>query len=353
MPALQTGHDHAGDELLRYEQPTAMKRYAATLPPAAARAFSLFLGGFTLLNLLAEWRNPGLNLNLWWVDLRPLPGWVAGPLLAVAGVCLMGYGLGKGGRRFRVVALVTTLALALAAALNARQYYQLRDSGAIHAASAVPFSLLLVGAFTSVWAAMAAGGTEAPSRPSKALLTAVFLFSLVAFPVAQIYCFGTTDYRRPADAIVVFGAKAFVDNTCSAALADRVRTACALYKEGLAPRLIFSGGPAGGGAHETEAMRRYAIRLGVPDSAILVDKKGLSTHDTVQNTTPMFRQLGMRRVMVVSHFFHLPRIKLSYQRAAWDVFTVPVQNARLPRRQYPFMMFREAVAFWVYYLRGG
>ena len=330
-----------------------MKQTAETALLASSRAFSLFLGGFTLLNLLAEWRSPGLDLNLWWVDLRPLPGWVAGPLLVVAGVCLVGYGVGKGGRRFGAVASVTTAGLLLGAGLNARQYYQLRDSGALYSASAVPFSLLLVGAFTLVWVAMVVAWGEELPRPGKALVAIVFLLALVGFPVAQVCCFGTTDYRRPADVMVVFGAKAYANNTCSAALADRVRTGCALYRQGLAPRIILSGGPAGGKAHETEAMRRYALKLGVPDSAILLDKRGLSTHETVRNTIPMFRQLGARRVLAVSHFYHLPRIKLSYQRAGWEVFTVPVEHPRAPRHEYPYLVCRETAAFWVYYLRGG
>jgi len=53
---------------------------------------------------------------------------------------------------------------------------------------------------------------------------------------------------------------------------------------------------------------------------------------------------------VVSHFYHLPRIKLAYQRDGWDVFTVPAKETYL-LRQMPYNMAREIAALWLYYLR--
>jgi uncharacterized SAM-binding protein YcdF (DUF218 family) len=55
-------------------------------------------------------------------------------------------------------------------------------------------------------------------------------------------------------------------------------------------------------------------------------------------------------VLVVSHFYHLPRIKLAYERAGLEVYTVPAaQSAIVP--QTPANVAREVPALWVYYLR--
>ena len=54
----------------------------------------------------------------------------------------------------------------------------------------------------------------------------------VAFPLAQMYCYGNTDYRREADVVVVFGCRVYKDGTPSDALKERVQTACRLYLEG-------------------------------------------------------------------------------------------------------------------------
>ena len=136
-----------------------------------------------------------------------------------------------------------------------------------------------------------------------------------------MYFFGHTDYRRKADVIVVFGARAHADGSPSGVLSDRVTTACQLYRDGLADMLIFSGGPGDGDIDEPHAMRRLAMKLGVPDSAIRLDSAGLNTDATVGNTEVLFRQLHVSRVLAVSNFYHLPRIKMAYRQAGWDVYT--------------------------------
>jgi vancomycin permeability regulator SanA len=165
-----------------------------------------------------------------------------------------------------------------------------------------------------------------------------------------MFCFGKTDYRRPADLAVVLGARAYADGRPSDALADRVRTACRLYHAGLAKKLLFSGGPGDGPVHETVAMQRMAVALGVKPDDILLDPGGLNTQATVRNTESLFPQIHASRILVVSHFYHLPRIKLTYQRTGWEVYTVPAKESYL-LRQLPYNMAREIAATWVYYLR--
>jgi len=52
------------------------------------------------------------------------------------------------------------------------------------------------------------------------------LMLLAAFPLALMLFFGNTDYRRPADAVVVFGARVYASGKLSDALEDRIRTGC-------------------------------------------------------------------------------------------------------------------------------
>jgi len=170
------------------------------------------------------------------------------------------------------------------------------------------------------------------------------------FPLGQIFFFGKTDYRRAADAAVVFGARAYADGRPSDALADRVRTACELYRSSTVSKLIFSGGPGDGAIHETEAMRRMAVALGVKESDIILDLRGVNTQATVQNTVPIFERFAFRRVLAVSHYFHLPRIKMTYQRSGVEVYTTPAKESYI-LRQTPFLLLRELAAWWVYYWR--
>jgi hypothetical protein len=48
--------------------------------------------------------------------------------------------------------------------------------------------------------------------------------------------------------------------------------------------------------------------------------------------------------------YHLPRIKMCYQRAGVEVFTVPAKESRLLRDRGFYMMAREIAAVWAYYL---
>ena len=76
-------------------------------------------------------------------------------------------------------------------------------------------------------------------------------------------------------------------------------------------------------------MRRYALEHGVREADIFIDDNGVNTEATVRDTVPLLRRWGARRVLAVSHFYHLPRIKLAYQRAGIDVFTVPSRQGHL------------------------
>jgi uncharacterized SAM-binding protein YcdF (DUF218 family) len=321
-----------------------------------SRGAAFFFGGFTLLNLLGESLHSGFDATIWWVNLRPLPGWFVAPFLLVAAASLLSVTL-RGeirSRPMRVVFLATMLTLILASARDAVSFYRLLAEGAIGTAFPASFSVFVGLSLVVILVGARHRQTtdEEPTRTSRheklALVSALALW-MAGFPLLQIHCFGWTDYRRPADVAVVFGCRVYRSGNLSPPLADRVRSACELYEQGLVKCLIMSGGPGMGDVHETDAMRRYAIELGVPAEKILVDRSGLSTSETVRNTVPLIQKLGFRRVLAVSNYYHLPRIKLCFQRAGQQVFTVPSKH-KFGWRMRSWQLAREVVALWAYYL---
>jgi uncharacterized SAM-binding protein YcdF (DUF218 family) len=316
---------------------------------AIRRGLALFLGGFSALNLLVGSLGHGFDANIWWIDLRPLPHPIDELLLASIGVALIGYGIRPGMGLIRRAATAALTGSALIAALaNAATFYTLLAAGDIPSGFPIPFSLLIAVALIAILTGvMRSEDASLPTHPR--LLAGTVAAALFLFPLMQMFCFGRTDYRRAADAVVVLGAKAYADGTPSVPLGDRVRTACGLYHAGLAPRLIFSGGPGDGTITEPEAMKRMAMGLGVPESAIILDEMGVNTRATIDNTIPILRRTGARRVMAVSNFYHLPRIKMTYQREGWDVYTVPAEES-YTLRALPFYMLREVAGLWAYYL---
>ena len=261
--------------------------------------------------------------NRWWIDVRPIPEtW-----LAIPGAILIFHALYPATCRPLVAAVV--FGLIGVVGFNAATYAGLD----LAYRPAVPFSaVVLLPLFAILW-------MPRLRRPRLAGVVTVSILAL-GLPLGQIGTFGRTDYARAADVIVVFGARTYRDGRPSLALADRVRTACRLYHEGHADTILMSGGPGDGAVHETEAMRDLALSLGVPARAIRLDRLGLDTRATVENTGP-------GRILAVSHSWHLPRIKSTYRRAGRAAYTVPAEETR-PLPKTPYLVMREVAAFWWY-----
>ncbi len=220
---------------------------------------------------------------------------------------------------------------ALLAAWNAVEFYGLLGRGL----DALPFPLSLPVAIGLAWLAVRAW--RPVRRVSWPWAAAGAAIGAPAIVLLHLLTFGATDYARRADAIVVFGAKVYDDGSPSLALEDRVRHALRLYHEGLAPRLVLSGSP-----EEVACMARIAREDGVPEPALEQDPEGLNTWATMAN-------LRHRRVIAVSHYYHLARIKLSAGRLGIACWTVPCRMSRGLSRE-PYFVAREMAAFGAYYL---
>jgi len=316
-----------------------------------ARVLALFIGLFIAVNFLGNLLWPGFDANLWWIHFGQwLPGWFAKGSVALSGIALLMFACQnhRRGQRSKFTAMLA-IGLAGVALINAVSFYWLLATIRIDAGFPVPFSLVVCGAL--VWIARGAWiEPQADTHIHGGIIAggSVCLFAL--FPLALMLFFGNTDYRRPADAVVVFGARTYADGRLSDALQDRIRTACDIYRAGLAKRLVLSGGRGDGVVTEAEAMRGYALKQGVRAEDIFIDNLGVNTEATVRDTVPLFQQWHARRVLAVSHFYHLPRVKLAYQRAGVEVWTVPARQRRF-MGQIPFNMAREVAAFWDYYLK--
>ena len=315
-----------------------------------ARVLAVWFGALSLLNVLAGLRNPAFDPNIWWIDLRFLPDPVGGILMVAAGTALVVHGLRPASTGWRrTTSLVMVSVVQLIVVWNAIGYYRVWGSGSIEPRSRVPLSLVIAILLGLVVLSMLRPAPTIPRRTAIAVIAAVSLTFVVGLPVLQIGFFGTTDYRRPADAIVVFGARVRLDGTPSITLANRVITASEVYRQGLADTIVMTGGIEPTGFDETVVMRDLAVELGVPSAAIVLDPEGDTTSASVANTTRILRDRGLERVLAVSQFYHLPRIKLAYAAAGVEVWTVPARTTSIP--QTKGLITREIPAFWLYYLR--
>jgi uncharacterized SAM-binding protein YcdF (DUF218 family) len=147
--------------------------------------------------------------------------------------------------------------------------------------------------------------------------------------------------------IVVFGAEA-IDGQPSAELQARLRFAASLYRAGLAPLILCSGGHPGAQS-EARVMRRALVKMGLPESDIMIDEEGSSTRRTV-GAAKAYAHDQAGRALLVSSPYHMHRIGREAQRqglaaVCWPAATTPVmQHVPALRRQ----MLREVAATWWY-----
>ncbi|MFZ5920669.1 MAG: SanA/YdcF family protein [Chloroflexota bacterium] len=109
----------------------------------------------------------------------------------------------------------------------------------------------------------------------------------------------------PAERVaIVFGAGLWRDGSPTPVLRDRVATAAELYFSGKVEKLLMSGDNSEVTYNEPEAMRQYALSLGVPDEDIVLDYAGRRTYDTCYRARAIF---GVESAILVTQKFHLPR----------------------------------------------
>jgi uncharacterized SAM-binding protein YcdF (DUF218 family) len=137
------------------------------------------------------------------------------------------------------------------------------------------------------------------------------------------------DRARPADAIVVLGAAQYAGKP-SPVLRARLDHGIALWRRGLAPRLVLTGGIGDRDTtSEAAVSRRYALRKGVPDSAILVETKGRTSSASLRAAARMLKRERRTRVVLVSDPFHMLRLHVIASRFGLRPYTSPTPSSRI------------------------
>lgn len=134
-----------------------------------------------------------------------------------------------------------------------------------------------------------------------AVLLAIPRIATALYASTRIYSQADVPARRVA---IVFGAGLLRDGSPTAVLRDRVQQAANLYFAGKVEKLLMSGDNRFVDYNEPEAMRQYALSLGVPDGAIVLDYAGRRTYDTCYRAKAIF---GVSQAILVTQDFHLPR----------------------------------------------
>lgn len=151
---------------------------------------------------------------------------------------------------------------------------------------------------------------------------------------------------HPADAIVVFGAAQY-DGRPSPVLRARLDHADELFRKGLAPVVITTGGSAadpkfseGGVGHD------YLMRKGIPESALIAETQASDTAESAERVAAIMHENHMTSCLAVSDAYHMFRIRMLLVHQGLRVLLVPRPDSR-PKSAWlsAFALMRESASY--------
>jgi len=139
---------------------------------------------------------------------------------------------------------------------------------------------------------------------------------------------------------LVLGAGLWPDGSLTPILTDRVFTAVELYRAGKVQKLLCSGDNRRVDYNEPQAMKDYAVRLGVPEEDVVLDYAGRRTYDSCYRARAIF---GVERLVVVTQRFHTARSVYTCHALGVDAVAVTA-NRRIYAAEQAVWKTREYLA---------
>ena len=169
--------------------------------------------------------------------------------------------------------------------------------------------------------------------------------SIYTIALVMVLVVSQQDQRRPADAIVVLGAAQY-NGRPSPVFRARLDHALQLYREGLAPRLVVTGGVGRGDTmSEATVARHYLLTRKVPPDAVISEPQGRSTEASMTAVASWLEAAHLRRVILVSDPFHMFRLRLEARRTGLEAYTSPTESSPISDNPVLELRYLAAEAF--------
>ncbi len=140
---------------------------------------------------------------------------------------------------------------------------------------------------------------------------------------------------------IVFGAGLWRDGSPTPILQDRVETGAKLYFAGKIEKILMTGDNSLVEYNEPEAMRQYALKLGVPDADIVLDYAGRRTYDSCYRARHIFL---LTDAILITQKFHLARALFLCNALGLDGVGVEAANRQYRKSSLLFWNLRELPA---------
>ena len=118
----------------------------------------------------------------------------------------------------------------------------------------------------------------------------------------------TVPENKDDDAIIVLGAQVYGDGSLSVQLTWRLNAGLEAYTQKQVPIVVCGAQGKDEPMPEAEAMAKYLIANGVPETDILKDTKSVNTNQNLANAAELLKPLpDIKKVLIVSSDYHVPR----------------------------------------------
>lgn len=112
------------------------------------------------------------------------------------------------------------------------------------------------------------------------------------------------------------------------AAGDRILYAAQLYRDGVAPLLLLSGGSIdwqdGDGGTPAEDMAAILRENGIPDSALWLQNRSQNTHEDAVYSAQLLEEAGIKHILLVTSAAHMPRSVALFEHEGLQVTPAPV-----------------------------
>jgi uncharacterized SAM-binding protein YcdF (DUF218 family) len=184
-----------------------------------------------------------------------------------------------------------------------------------------------------------------------AVLIATVIVTGVVLRIVQV---GGSDGRAAADAIVVLGAAQY-NGDPSPVFQARLDHAAALYRDGVAPRIVtIGGGLTGDRTTEGAAGAAYLAGVGIEQADLTAVGTGADTLASLRAANAVLTANGWTSIVLVTDPWHAARASMMASDLGLTVQVSPVSDGPSVRAAVaPAYLTREALGILYYRLTGG
>jgi len=183
----------------------------------------------------------------------------------------------------------------------------------------------------------------------------LFLLSIIIYILLAVYI-GTQaekDSKKKSNAILVLGAKSYIEGKYNPCLKARVEHAINLYKSKYASKIIMTGGnDTEDNINEAETMKKIAVENGVRPEDVLLEKRATSTYENLTFSQDILKKNDLKSVKIVTEPFHAARTALVAEKLNLNYTISPASASPcwLPWKYLSHYFLKEPFAIILYKL---